>query len=486
MQKHIAVDIGASSGRLVLGTIKNDRIKLEELYRFNNSMMKTQEGYIWNVDGLYQEIIKGLQVAKMAGIDECTLGFDTWGVDYVLVDKQGTRLQEVYAYRDDRTKKAIEDVGRYISLANIYQKTGIQFLNFNTLFQLYVHDKGVLAQAHKILLVPDYLYYLFTGKYINEKTNASTTQLLNLTTKDYDDDLLKLVGVRREQFAELTEPGTRVGPILEKLRIKYDLPRLELICVASHDTASAVLGVPAVEEHFAYLSSGTWSLIGGENTVPIANEMSYKRNYTNEWGAYGTYRFLKNIMGLWLIQEVRRNLDNYYSFAELVVEAKKISPFQFLINCNDERFLNPENMIREIQQYYRKTGQKIPQTAGELARCIFDSLALTYRLALEEISLLTGRSASCLHIVGGGVQNELLCQITASVTQMPVVAGPVESTAIGNLLVQMISTGELKDIGEARRLVKTSFDIKRYEPGLLNNLDKCIERFSDWCLLQKN
>ncbi|MBP2655539.1 MAG: Rhamnulokinase [Firmicutes bacterium] len=477
MQKHIAVDIGASSGRLVLGTLEDGQIKLEELYRFDNSIGETNGSYFWNIDKLYQEIIKGLQAAKAAGIEECTLGFDTWAVDYVLVDENGNRVQEVYAYRDDRTKTAIEEVAQHISLNEIYQKTGIQFLSFNTLFQLYVHDKAELAKAHKILLVPDYLYYLFSGKYVNEKTNASTTQLLNLATKDYDEDLLKLVGVRREQFAELTEPGQSLGPILEKLRIKYDLPRCELICVASHDTASAVLGVPAVEEHFAYLSSGTWSLIGLENTAAIANEMSYQNNYTNEWGAYGTYRFLKNIMGLWMIQEVRRNLGNYYSFADLVVEAEKAVPFKFLVDCNNERFLNPESMIREIQNYCRETGQGTPESAGELARCIFDSLALTYRLALEEICSIAGCRAGCLHIVGGGVQNELLCQLTADVAQTAVAAGPVEATALGNLLVQMISTGGLKDIKAARELIMASFAIKMYQPGKIANLEAVYQNF---------
>jgi len=477
MQKHIAVDIGASSGRLVLGILQNGVIQLKELYRFENSIAETDGSYFWDIDKLFEEIIKGLQAAKAAGIEECTLGFDTWGVDYVLVDKTGAKLREVYAYRDDRTQNAIAAVEQHIPRDEIYQKTGIQFLSFNTLFQLYVHDKEELAQAHKILLVPDYLYYLFSGKYINEKTNASTTQLLNIATKDYDEQLLELIGVRREQFAALTEPGEDIGMMREELRLKYNLPHCQLICVATHDTASAVLGVPAVERDFAYLSSGTWSLIGMENHRPVVRSDSYKKNYTNEWGAYDTYRFLKNIMGLWLIQEIRRNLDNKYSFAELVVKAREVKPFQFIIDCNSERFLKPENMVKEIQKYCQETDQNLPQSPGELARCVFDSLALTYRLALEELCALTGRMVDCLNIVGGGVQNELLCQLTADVTGKVVIAGPIESTAIGNLAVQLVSAGELNDIKQVRQVIMKSFDIKTYQPGQIAGLEQVYRKF---------
>jgi len=384
----------------------------------------------------------------------------------------------VYAYRDERTKTAIQDISKKVSLEGIYKKIGIQLLSFNTLFQLYVHDKEELAKTDKILLVPDYLYYRLSGFLISEKTNASTTQLLNLKTKEYDEELLKLIGVKREQFATLTEPGEVIGPILEPLRKQYDLPECELICVASHDTASAVIGVPGVEERFAYLCSGTWSLMGVENMIPIANQESFSKNFTNEWGAYGTYRFLKNIMGLWLIQEVRRNLGNKLSFAELVAEASKIRPFQFLIHCNEDCFLKPENMVLEIQNYCRNTGQSVPKTAGELARCIFDSLALTYRKILGEISSITGDPVNCLHIVGGGVQNELLCQLTADVVEMPVVAGPVESTALGNIVVQMICTGELRNLKEARNIIMDSFAIKTYQPAVITNLDEIYHRFN--------
>jgi rhamnulokinase len=478
MNKYIAVDIGASSGRLVCGKLNNGKIQLQEIYRFENGIFKQNGNYFWDIDTLFDEIINGLKVAKKAGIEECILGIDTWGVDYVLIDAAGNRIQDVYAYRDDRTKTAIQDIAKEISMEKIYEKTGIQFLQFNTLFQLYVHDKEELKKADKILLVPDYLYYRLTGKLISEKTNASTTQLLNLATKEYDEDLLNLIGVKREQFATLTDPGKFVGKMLASLRDQYKLPQCELACVASHDTASAVLGVPGTDDHFAYLCSGTWSLMGVENAHPIANEESYSKNYTNEWGAYGTYRFLKNIMGLWLIQEVRRNLGKEHSFSDFAAKAKEIIPFQFLIDCNDDCFLKPENMVQEIQNFCLRTGQLIPKTEGELARCIFDSLALTYRRTLEEINGITGYSIAFLHVVGGGVQNELLCQITADVTQIPVIAGPVESTALGNLLVQMISSGELENIAEARKVIMNSFAINTYQPTKVENLDEVYRKFT--------
>ncbi|WP_285715539.1 rhamnulokinase [Pelosinus sp. IPA-1] len=485
MKKYIAVDIGASSGRLMAGGKQDGKIQLEEIYRFENEIKGENGSYFWSIEKLFNEIVNGLKVAKQEGIEECTLGIDTWGVDYALIDAKGNRIQEVYAYRDERTKTAIQDISKKVSLEKIYKKIGIQFLSFNTLFQLYVHDKEELAKTDKILLVPDYLYYRLSGILISEKTNASTTQLLNLETKEYDGELLKLIGVERAQFATLIEPGEVIGPILEPLRKQYDLPKCELICVASHDTASAVIGVPGVEEHFAYLCSGTWSLIGVENMIPIATQESFRKNFTNEWGAYGTYRFLKNIMGLWLIQEVRRTLGNKLSFAELVTEASKIKPFQFLIHCNEDCFLKPENMVLEVQNYCRNTGQSVPKTSGELARCIFDSLALTYRKILGEISSITGHPVDCLHIVGGGVQNELLCQLTADVVEIPVVAGPVESTALGNIVVQMISTGELRNLKEARNMIMDSFEIKTYQPAVITNLEEAYQRFNQLVSMDK-
>lgn len=478
MNNHIAVDIGASSGRLVLGTLLDGTIRLEEIHRFSNGFTEKDGSCFWDIDALFDQIITGLQKAKAKGIQQCTLGIDTWAVDYVLLNSEGERVQEVYAYRDRRTENVMEAVAKHIPPAAVYQKTGIQQLTFNTLYQLYAHAHEELAKADQILLVPDYLYYRLTGKKINEITNASTTQLLNLETRDYDQDLLSLLQLRREQFAELTEPGTDLGFIQADLVQQYDLPDCQVICAATHDTASAVLGVPVQSGlSSAYLSSGTWSLLGVELSQPLNTTASMEANYTNEWGAYGTFRFLKNIMGLWLIQEVRRLDGNRHSFAELAELAAEAEGFRSLIPCNDPRFLNPENMIDEIRSACAQTNQPVPETPGQLARCIFDSLALSYLNYLEELEQLTDKKIDILQIVGGGANNALLCQLTANVIGREVSAGPIESTALGNLVVQIISTGSISDINEAREIIGRSFEIITYTPREFPNLNETLKRW---------
>lgn len=478
MNYHIAVDIGASSGRLVLGTIADGSLSLEEIHRFSNGFTEREGSCFWDIDYLFEEILRGLQKAKAAGISKCTLGIDTWAVDYVLLDAEGKRLQEVYAYRDRRTDGVMEEVAKLISPDKVYAKTGIQQLTFNTLYQLYAHDAKELAAADQILLVPDYLYYRLSGRKINEVTNASTTQLLNLAEREYDAELLSLLKLRREQFAPLTEPGEVLGSIKDELKQQYDLPDCELICAATHDTASAVLGVPVQDDRSAaYISSGTWSLLGVELNHPVNTEAAMQANYTNEWGAFGTYRFLKNIMGLWLIQEVRRLDGERYSFAELAELAAEAEGYLSLIPCNDPRFLNPDNMIEEIRLACAESGQPVPQTPGQLARCIFDSLALSYRSYLGELEQLTGRPVEVLQIVGGGANNTLLCQLTADIIGREVLAGPTESTALGNLAIQLIHTGEVADIREARTIIGKSFKIQSYLPRPLPQLEALLARW---------
>ncbi|KTD86392.1 rhamnulokinase [Paenibacillus etheri] len=478
MNNHIAVDIGASSGRLVRGILQEGVLILEELHRFSNRFTEQENSCFWDIDYLFEQIIIGLQKAKGKGITACTLGIDTWAVDYVLVDAEGNRVQEVYAYRDRRTDLAMDEVAKYISPQTIYEKTGIQKLSINTLYQLYVHSKEELSGADQILLVPDYLYYKLTGRKINEVTNASTTQLLNLDSRDFDDELLKFLNIKREQFAALTEPGAVLGPLDEALLQTYDLPDCQLICVATHDTASAVLGAP-LQKDSAYISSGTWSLLGVERTQPLNSMKAMEANYTNEWGAYGTYRFLKNIMGLWLIQEVRRQMDGRYSFAELAELAQGEEGFRSLICCNDPRFLNPVNMIEEIRSACAESGQPVPETPGQLARCIFDSLALSYLTYLEELEDLIDSRIEDLQIVGGGANNSLLCQLTADVIGREVKAGPTESTALGNIVVQMISTGSIVDINEARDIIGQSFKIKSYSPSPTAHLEDIVSRWKE-------
>ncbi|WP_090737668.1 rhamnulokinase [Paenibacillus sp. Mc5Re-14] len=478
MNNYLAVDIGASSGRLVSATLQGEQIHLQELHRFNNSFTERHGHNYWNIDNLFDEIIQGLQKAKQNGIESCTLGIDTWAVDYVLLHKEGHRIHEVYAYRDARTLQAPDKLHQLISREDVYEKTGIQELNFNTLYQLFVHDREQLAQADKILMVPDYLYYRLTGIMVNEMTNASTMQLLNVNTREFDEDLLSLLQLRRNQFSELAEPGRVLGPILPELVRKYDLPDCQLILVPTHDTASAVAGVPSPrEESWAYISSGTWSLLGMERSQPLNTKTAMQANYTNEWGSYDTYRFLKNIMGLWMIQEVRREGGSAHSFAELAELASAETPFVSLVLCNQSSFLNPDSMTLEIQRFCEETGQPIPHTPGALARCIFDSLALSYRDALHELQHLTDETITRLYIVGGGANNELLCQLTADLLEIEVQAGPSESTAIGNIVVQLISSGALGDLKAAGRTIANSFPTRLYEPQSVEGMKELLDRW---------
>lgn len=465
MENYIAVDIGASSGRLILGRMNNKKkLILKEIHRFPNGFKNDGIYDFWDIDDLINEIFVGLEKAKKMGIKRATLGIDTWAVDYVLVDRHGKKLRNPVSYRDKRTANAIEDLTTNIPKQLIYEKTGIQFLNFNTLYQLFVEDKELLKQTDKIMLIPDYIGYVLTGKAVTEITNASTTQMLNLKERRFDKDLLSAVHVREEQFAPLVESGTPLGFIKRNWHDRYDIPDCQVITVATHDTASAVLGTPGFGENFAYISSGTWSLLGMELMAPKNSEDVFRENYTNEWGAYGTYRFLKNIMGLWMVQSVRRNYGNQYSFAEMANMATVVEPFQQFIDVNDSRFSNPENMIEEIQNYCRETSQTVPQTVGEITAAIYCNLALYYANEIEKLEHLTNRKIDCIHIVGGGSNIEFLNQLTSDLSGKTVYAGPDEATAIGNILVQMITTNKLKDIQEGRKLIRDSFTIKSYLP----------------------
>ncbi len=479
MRVAIAVDIGASSGRLVAAALTGKRLEMNELHRFGNAFIEKDGHHYWDIDTLFQEILIGLKKAKAAGIHTCTLGIDTWGVDYALLDSSGKRLHDVYAYRDDRAAGAADRLHQsLVSRDFVYAKTGIQELSFNTLYQLYVHDRQQLDQANRILLVPDYLYYLLTGKMINEVTNASTTQLLNLQTREFDPDLLKALGLKREQFAELTQPGTQLGSLKAELAATGEYPECSVIVAPTHDTASAVVGVPAKgDRSWAYISSGTWSLLGAELDEPLNGDEARKANYTNEWGAYGTFRFLKNIMGLWMIQEVRREHGAIQSFAELAESAGREEAFRSLVPCNDDRFLNPPSMTAEIVAFCQESGQPVPDTPGRLARCIFDSLALTYLDAMRELERLTGQKYEVLHIVGGGSNNKSLSQLTADLLGIEVWTGPSEATAIGNIAVQLIADGSLTDIGQARQVIADSFPPTICRPSPVSNRHNLVERW---------
>ncbi|MGM9902687.1 MAG: rhamnulokinase [Enterococcus sp.] len=461
----VAIDIGASSGRLMKSTKEaEDRLTLEEVHRFRNGFHNKGGYERWNIDSLIQEILIGLEKLKQSGIDHCFAGIDTWGVDYCLLDEEGERLNEPIAYRDERTIGAVECFSKHYPLDKLYKQTGIQIQPFNTLFQLIAEEKKQLSKAHKLLLIPDYLGFVFTGKMVTEKTNASTMQLLNVTTRDWEPELLQQIGVTKDLFPSLIDPGTVLGDLKKEKFAEYDLPDTTFITVASHDTASAVLGTPGQGEGWGYLSSGTWSLLGVETNRRNVSKYAFTENYTNEWGASHTVRFLKNIMGMWLIQEIARIQDYKYSYAQLAELAKKESPKKHMINVNDPRFLNPKNMIKEIQDYCFETGQPVPTTAGALARCVYDSLAFCYAQERVTMEQLTDTKLTKLHIVGGGSNNRLLNQLTADHSGITVEAGPSEATAIGNIVMQMISTKQFKDLSEARRAIKVSFPCETFYP----------------------
>lgn len=431
MTYHVAIDIGASSGRVILAN-REDKLEISEIHRFKNGFTKNNGHERWNINHLIDEILLGLEKIKACGVKTCTIGIDTWAVDYVLLDENGELLAEPVAYRDARTQGMMQKVFEKISKNNVYQKTGIQFLKV---------------------------------------TNGSTTQYLNIHSRDYDKELLDVAGVDLDKFPDLIETGEIIGNLSSELYATYDLPEAKVVAVATHDTASAVVGVPATGENWAYLSSGTWSLIGVENQEPILSQKAFEENYTNEWGAYKTYRFLKNITGMWTVQEIARMLDYRYTFAEMAEQAYQVEPFLQYVNLNDDRFINPNNMITEIQDYCRESGQIVPETVGELIMCVYSNLALAYAHEWTILENLIGHKLDVLHIVGGGSNVKLLNQLTADVIGKPVIAGPGEATAFGNIMVQMITSGELQDLKEARLWLSEHQSLECYEPRPIADRD---------------
>lgn len=463
----IAVDIGASSGRVIAGTLKEKKFAIQEVYRFKNNMFEEKGNYYWDIDHLFNEITNGLKEFSKLGIYAGAIGIDTWAVDYVLLDNENQRVSPVYAYRDHRTDFTMEKVFKKVNPKKIYEKTGIQFQQFNTIYQIYEHVKSnneILNNADTFMMIPDYLNYLLSNEKAVEFTNATTTQLFNINELGWDEELISLTGLNKEIFPKVIKSGTILGNLTKEVQQRTGLAEMKVIAPATHDTGSAVVSVPAITEDFAYISSGTWSLMGIESDTPICTEKAKEYNFTNEGGAFDTYRVLKNIMGLWLIQEVQRLYDYKYSFAELASFAEESKPFKALINPNNSRFLNPENMIEEIQNYCKETKQFVPETPGEIARCIFESLAFQYKEALLQIKEISKKDINKIHIIGGGAQNKLLNQLCADFTQCEVYAGPIEATALGNLAVQFIALGEISSLKEARKIILESFDIDKYIP----------------------
>lgn len=463
----LAVDIGASSGRHMLGHLEKGRLVLEEIYRFENGMKQTKEGLCWDIPALFQEIKTGIRRCGELGKIPVSMGIDTWAVDYVLLDEQDQILGDTFGYRDSRTAGMDEEVYRLIPEKELYQRTGIQKQIFNTVFQLMAVKKAhpeYLEQARTFLMLPDYFHFLLTGEKRSEYTNATSTQLVNAETKDWDDEVISRLGYPREMFLPLSQPGTQVGVFTKEIEKEVEFS-CQVVLPATHDTASAVMAVPCQEDNCLYISSGTWSLMGTENKKAICTEESRQKNFTNEGGYDFRYRYLKNIMGLWMIQSVRHEEKDQYSFAQLCEMADECSDFPSRVFVNAQEFLAPESMTEAVRQYCEKSGQRVPETTGELAAVIYQSLAKCYGETVQEIEQLTGEHYDTIHIVGGGANADYLNRLTASQSGRQVLAGPSEATAIGNLMAQMIGKGEFAGLMQARACVAESFPIREYQKG---------------------
>ncbi len=460
MEKYfLAIDIGASSGRHILSHIENGKLQLEEVYRFENGMDEKDGHLVWDYRKLFKNIVDGLKECKKLGKIPVSVGIDTWGVDYALLDENDEVIGDVYAYRDSRTEEPIKKVHSIVPFEKLYERTGSQFQIYNTIYQLYT-DKlsGKLDKAERFLMMPDFFAFLLTGVKKNEFTNASTTGLLSAKTREWDMETVKDLGLPEKLFKELAQPATLVGKVKPEIAMEIGY-ETNIVLTATHDTASAVMAVPETG-HPLYISSGTWSLLGIESPVAISTKEALEANFTNEGGYNRSTRFLKNIMGLWMIQNVRREHEKKYSWGDYVVMSKAVKDFDSIVDVNDQRFLAPESMIAAIQEYCRETNQKVPETPGEIAFCVYDSLAVCYAKAVKTIESITGYKFETIHIVGGGSMNGYLNELTAKRTGLKVMAGPVEATAIGNIIAQLLYDGAVKTIDEAKELVKISFDVE--------------------------
>ncbi len=487
--KVLAIDLGASSGRGIVGKFDGKKFTVEENHRFPNEPVMTNGNFNWDILRIFHEIKTSISKCALSTDKNIkSIGIDTWGVDYGYIDKNGALMANPYHYRDSRTDGIQQLAFNTVPFEKIYGITGIQTINFNTIYQL-VADKRdrpyILDNADKLLFTPDLLNYFLTGEKFTEYTIASTGAVLDANTRKISSELLQKFDINENLFSEVVQPGHKIGKLTPALISELGNISADVVNIASHDTASAVIAVPAKKgDDFVYISSGTWSLMGVENDTPVINNLSMKYNFTNEGGAGGKIRFLKNIMGLWLEQESRRQWKregSVYSFDELTEQALKAKPFACFINPNDELFTPSGNMPERIREFCRKTNQHVPESVGEIVRCIFESLALCYRQTIENIEDMTGKKYSSINIVGGGTKEQILCKWAANASNRVVYAGPVEATAIGNIAMQTISTGELKDIYEARDIIRNSFEIKVYEPEHNDAWENAYQRFLNIC-----
>jgi rhamnulokinase len=481
MLNMLAFDYGASSGRAVMGSFDGSVLGTEEIHRFSNDPVLAGGTLYWDILRLFHEMKQGLLKSRSHNIS--SIGIDSWAVDFGLIDENGKLIGNPVHYRDSRAEGTIEEIGKIVDRREIYEKTGIAFMVINTLNQLYAINKkepSMLDNAKALLFIPDLLAYFLTGFQASEFTVASTSQMLNSETRQWDKDLLGAMGINTSMLKDIVEAGSILGPVNAQVQNELGIGPIPLISVGEHDTASAVVAVPAKDENYAYLSSGTWSLLGIELKQPIINDVTYSLNYTNEGGISGTTRLLKNIMGLWIYQECKRKWDsegNTLSFDELEQKAAQKTSFKSFIDPDDIVFFGQGNMPGRVRAYCKDSGQPVPEDKFEIVRCIMESLALKYRVVIEGLEAIIGRKINVLHIVGGGCKNKMLNQFTANAIGKTVVTGPTEATAIGNLLCQLIGLGELKGLGEARELVLNSFETEIYQPEEKAAWDDAYEKF---------
>jgi rhamnulokinase len=464
----LAFDLGASNGRVIIGYLEASRLRIEEIYRFPTGMFSVRGRLHWNIYQLFEEIKKGLAITASNTQIDC-LALDTWGVDFGLVARDGTILGLPYAYRDQHTQGAMEEFFRQVPPERIYSLTGIQFLPFNSLYQLYAmkRDKSSLLEAAQdLLFMPDIFHYLLTGEKKTEFTYATTSQLYNPQKGDWEEELFEALGVSKTIMQEIVQPGSLIGKLDRQITGQLGWKDVPVVAVASHDTGSAVAAVPAVGRDWAFISSGTWSLMGIETQYPVINERARCLNFTNEGGVGKTFRFLKNISGLWLVQKCREawTKEQKFSYEELMEMARVTRAFPFFIDPDWEGFLNPADMPEAIRDYCIRSNQKAPQSPAETIRGICESIAMKYRIVLDEISRICTDPVRKIHVIGGGSKNRLLCQFTANATGLPVHAGPSEATAIGNILMQSLSRGFIQSLEDIRDVIRNSFDLVVYEP----------------------
>ena len=461
----VAIDLGATSGRVILATINNGTLGVEEIHRFPTPLIQMQGHYYWDFAALYQSIIEGLKKVADANVAVTSIGIDTWGVDVALFGEDGSLLRLPYAYRDPHTTDAPEEFFKRMPRKELYERTGIQVMNFNTLFQLDTMRRdncSALAAAKKILFVPDALAYLLTGEMVTEYTIASTSQMLDPRTRNWDEKLLEMLGLKAENFGRMVMPGEKIGTLTDEVQRLTGLSAVDVVAVASHDTGSAVATVPAKDD-LAYLSSGTWSLMGVVSPEPVITERSQQLNFTNEGGINGTLRVLKNICGMWLLERCRAEWKQM-GYAELIEAANAAEPFRSLINPDAACFANPESMTAAIDSYCEATNQPKPSCVGEYVRTIFESLALRYRQVVEMLGELKGVKIGQLYVIGGGAKNDMLNQFAANAMGIPVMTGASEATAFGNIAVQAVQTGELGGYDEVMACFAPLLNSKHYTP----------------------